>query len=99
MGNRKSNIRNRKFLPKKKEEGYFVRRIAVTLSIFNFSPGFFAQIVENRRGVFLDHFTTTAVLNLPLNLVLYIPWRRLTLSHATPPARINSRDLLNLVMQ
>ena len=49
--------------------------------------------------VYNIYFTTTAVLNLLLNLVLYLPWRRPALSHATPPARINSRDLLNLVMQ
>ena len=37
-------------------KGYLRRRITVTLSIFNFSSWFLAQIVENRGGVFLNHF-------------------------------------------
>ena len=37
-------------------KGYLRRRITVTLSIFNFSTCFLAQIVENRGGVLLNHF-------------------------------------------
>jgi hypothetical protein len=52
------------------------------------------------RIIVYNIYFTTAVLNLILNLVLYIPWCRPTLSHVPPPpARINSRDLLNLVIQ
>ena len=50
-GNRESEIGYEKSeISGTKKKGYFGRRIAVTLSIFNFSPWFFAQIVENRRG-------------------------------------------------
>ena len=40
-------------------KGYLRRRIAVTLSIFNFSSRFLAQIVENRRGHLSRPFLST----------------------------------------
>jgi hypothetical protein len=36
--------------------GYLVTRLTVTLSIFNFSTRFFAQIVENRETQLSSHF-------------------------------------------
>jgi hypothetical protein len=36
--------------------GYLVTRITVTLSVFNFSTRFFAQIVENRETQLSSHF-------------------------------------------